>query len=70
LVPPAPENEGDYVNNGDRLRNFSGYSVLEKESPAEAGLRLRLTLLAVFLFLFSFYQLFRFSSRDYESAVE
>ena len=35
LVPPAPENEGGYVNNGDRLRNFSGYSVLEQESPAE-----------------------------------
>jgi hypothetical protein len=55
LAPPPPENEGGYVHSRKPLGNISGYSVLEKESPAEAGLRLRLTLLAAFLFLFSFY---------------
>ena len=35
--PHPPENEGGYVNSGDRLRNFSESSVLEEESPAEAG---------------------------------
>jgi hypothetical protein len=44
---PPPENEGGYVQSRKPLGNISGYSVLEKESPAEAGLKLRFALLAI-----------------------
>ena len=49
-TPHPPEIEGGFVHSRKPLGNFAEYSVLEKESPAEAGLKLRFTLLAAFSF--------------------